>query len=49
MIKDGGLSFKTQLKIEFLPQNNSSKICLEKSLVRLIEQYNETLDLGFPG
>ena len=29
MIKDGGLSFETQLKIEFLPPN---KKCLEKSL-----------------
>ena len=25
MIKDGGLSFETQLKIEFLPLNNGSK------------------------
>ena len=32
MIKDGGLSFETQLKIEFLPLNNSGKRCLEKSL-----------------
>ena len=31
-MKDGGLSFETQLKIEFLPPNNSSKKCLEKSL-----------------
>ena len=29
MIKDGGLSFETQLKIEFLPPNNGSKKCLE--------------------
>ena len=29
MIKDGGLSFKTQLKSEFLPLNNGSKKCLE--------------------
>ena len=32
MIKDEGLSLEIQLKIEFLPQNNSSKKCLEKSL-----------------
>ena len=32
MIKNGGLSFKTQLKVEFLPRNNGSKKCLEKSL-----------------
>ena len=25
MIKDGGLSFETQLKIVFLPPNNGSK------------------------
>ena len=25
MIKDGGLSFETQLKVEFLPPNNGSK------------------------
>ena len=30
--KDGKLSFQTQLKITFLPQNNSSKKCLKKSL-----------------
>ena len=30
MIKDGGgLSFETQLKIEFLPPNNGSKKCLK--------------------
>ena len=34
MIRDGGLSFETQLKVEFLPLNNGSKKCLEKSLVR---------------
>ena len=28
----GGLSFGTQLKIEFLPPNNGGKKCLEKSL-----------------
>ena len=33
MIKDGGSSFVTQLKIEFLPLNNCSKKCLEKSLL----------------
>ena len=27
MIKDGGLSFETQLKIMFLPTNNGSKKC----------------------
>ena len=32
MMKDGVLSFETQLKIEFLPLNNSSKKCLEKFL-----------------
>ena len=32
MIKEGGLSFETQLKIELLPTNNGSKKCLEKSL-----------------
>ena len=32
MIKDRGLSFETQLKIEFLPPHNGSKKCLEKSL-----------------
>ena len=31
MIKDGGLNFDTQSKIEFLPPNNGSKKCLEKS------------------
>ena len=35
MIKDGGLSFETQLKIEFLSLNNVSKKCLEKFLVRI--------------
>ena len=34
MINDGGLTFGTQLKIEFLPPNNSSKKCLEKSQLR---------------
>ena len=33
MIKDGGLSFEIQLKIEFLPPINGSKKCLEKSLI----------------
>ena len=33
MIKDQGLSFETQLKIEFLPPNNGSNKCLEKSLL----------------
>ena len=33
MIKDGGLSFETQLKIEFLPPNKCSEKCLEKSLM----------------
>ena len=31
MIKDGGLSFKTQLKIEFLPLHDGGKNCLVKS------------------
>ena len=35
MIKEGGLSFKTQFKIEFLPPNNGSKKCLKKSLLIL--------------
>ena len=33
MIKDGGLSFETQLKIEFLPPNNVSKKCLLNPLI----------------
>ena len=33
MIKDQGLSFETQLKFEFLPPNNGSNKCLEKSLL----------------
>ena len=33
MIKDKGLSFETQLKIEFLPPNNGRKKFLEKSLL----------------
>ena len=32
VIKDGGLSFETQLKIEFLPQSRGSKKCLGKPL-----------------
>ena len=32
MIKDEGLSFETQLKIEFLPLKNGSRKCLKKSL-----------------
>ena len=31
MIKDEGLSFETQLKIEFLPPNNGSKKKLWKT------------------
>ena len=34
MIKDGELNFETQLKIEFLPPNNGSRKCFEKSLKR---------------
>ena len=34
MIKDG-LSFETQLKIEFLPLNKGSKLCVEKSLISM--------------
>ena len=34
--KRQGLSFETQLKIKFLPPNNSSKKCLEKSLLSQI-------------
>ena len=33
MIKNEGLSFETQLKIEFLLQNNGSKKFMEKSLL----------------
>ena len=33
MIKDKGLSFETQLKIEFLPPNNGRKKFLVKSLL----------------
>ena len=34
MLKAGGLSFETQMKIEFLPLNNTTAVkkCLEKSL-----------------
>ena len=32
MIKDGGLSLETELNIEFLQSNNSTKKCLEISL-----------------
>ena len=32
MMKGGGLSFETQLTTEFLPPNNGSEKCLEKSL-----------------
>ena len=34
MIKDGRLSFESQLKIKFLPPNNDSKKCSEKSLIK---------------
>ena len=33
MKQDRGMSFKNQLKIEFLLPNNGSKKCLEKSLI----------------
>ena len=33
MIKDGGLSFETKSKIEFLQPNNGSKKCVEKSVM----------------
>ena len=36
MIKDGGLSFEFQLNIDFLPPNNGSKKCLEKSNIYYI-------------
>ena len=39
MIKDGGLSFETQLKIEFLPLNNDIRKCLEKYLHQCIYKY----------
>ena len=32
MIKDRGLNFETQLKIEFLPPHNGSAKCLKKSM-----------------
>ena len=38
MIKDEGSSFETQLKIDFSPPNNGSKICLEKYLLVVAEQ-----------
>ena len=41
MIKDRGLIFETQLKIEFLPPNNGSKKCLEKSLQSQIFKKSE--------
>ena len=41
MIKERGLSFETQLKIEFLPPNNDSKKCLEKSLLSQILKKSE--------
>ena len=38
MTKDGGLSFQTQLKIEFSPPNNGSQKCLEKSLLGMVTE-----------
>ena len=48
MIKGGELSFETQLKIKFLPPNNGSKQCLEKSLCKkeiLFSDYSDLLVL----
>ena len=39
MIKDGGLSFETQLKIGFLSPNNGSKKCWEKSLLSILTNF----------
>ena len=44
MIKDGGLSFQTHLKIEFLPPNNSSKKCLEKFLLLIKKGNKQTIN-----
>ena len=45
MKQDGGLSFKTQLKIKFLLPNNDSKKCLEKSLINEILTIKEYWNL----
>ena len=45
MIKDGELSFETRLKIEFLPPNNGSKKCLEKSTSLLNSDWDCIADL----
>ena len=45
MIKDGGLSFETQLRIEFLPPNNGSKKCLEKSLDSNVRRFTSCVFL----
>ena len=42
MIKDGGLTFETQLKIEFLPLYNGSKKCLGKSLLSFADETSTT-------
>ena len=39
MVKDRGLNFETQLKIEFLPPHNGSKKCWEKSLLTKFINY----------
>ena len=45
MIKDGGLSFETQLRIEFLPPNNGSKKWLEKSLDSIVRRFTSCVFL----
>ena len=45
MKQDGGLSFKTQLKIKFFLPNNGSKKCLEKSLISEILTIKEYWNL----
>ena len=45
--KDGRLSFETQLKIEFLPLNNGSKKCLEKTLMLNVAHHDWTTNKIF--
>ena len=45
MIKEGGLSFETQLKIEFLSPNNGGKKHLEKSMKSRNENLEKILNL----
>ena len=39
MIKDRGLILENQLKSEFLPPNNGSKKCLEKSKIKNVQNH----------